>query len=289
MEGLRELGDTKNTVTRTVWSPDALQRLLADAITYKSPLNEIKLILDCGAHVNTSVKKGLRPLHYAAYVNYLECVQFLVDQGAEVNLHDDIGYTPLHLCARRGSYETMKILIQSGATLNYCNTENSQLSENVKALGYLTLEPLNMAIENNHIDCVRLLLENGARPNHKYFMGYEVNLVPLDNLDCMQLLLQYGANPNVFNRCGLSPLMKASRENKLGALKLLLKYGADVNAECPPRFEQRTALHFAIRGGYYDIVEILLNNGAKLVRPRNYKHSPLHEAILMDRCDLCEN
>ena len=46
----------------------------------------------------------------------------------------------------------------------------------------------------------RLLLDSGARPDHKYFMGYEINLVPLDHLECLKTLLQYGADPNVFNR-----------------------------------------------------------------------------------------
>jgi hypothetical protein len=46
----------------------------------------------------------------------------------------------------------------------------------------------------------RLLLESGAKPDHKYFMGYEINLVPLDHLDCLKILLDFGADPNVFNR-----------------------------------------------------------------------------------------
>ncbi|KAK3087512.1 hypothetical protein FSP39_006803 [Pinctada imbricata] len=182
----------------------------------------------------------------------------------------------------------MEILISNGAHLNYCNTDDSEVPDKLKTMGYLTHEPLNMAIENNYVDCVRLLLENGAKPNHKYFMGYEVNLVPLDNLECMELLLQYNANPNVFNRCGLSPLMKASRENKPEAVKLLLKYGADLNVESPPRFEQKTALHYAIRGGNFEIVKMLVENGARLSRPENYKFSPLHEAILSDRVDICD-
>jgi ankyrin repeat protein len=64
----------------------------ADAITMKSPLEDIKTILRCGANVNEPVKKGLRPLHYAAYVDYVECVCMLIDEGAKVNISDDIGF-----------------------------------------------------------------------------------------------------------------------------------------------------------------------------------------------------
>jgi ankyrin repeat protein len=86
----------------------------------------------------------------------------LIDEGAKVNISDDIGYTPLHLCARKGIYGAMKALIDKGALVNYCDAEENELDENVRAIAYLTMEPLNLAIENNNIECVMLLLEHGS-------------------------------------------------------------------------------------------------------------------------------
>ena len=54
---------------------------------------------------NLFVQRGLRPLHYAVYVDYVECVKLLIERGADVNATDDIGYTPIHLCARKGNIE----------------------------------------------------------------------------------------------------------------------------------------------------------------------------------------
>lgn len=48
------------------------------------------------------MKKGLRPLHYAAYENYVMCIDYLVEHGADVNLCDDTGFTPLHIAAKHG-------------------------------------------------------------------------------------------------------------------------------------------------------------------------------------------
>jgi ankyrin repeat protein len=82
------------------------------------------------------------------------------------------------------------------------------------------------------------LLESGASANKKYYMGYEINLVPMRHLQCFELLLQYGANPNVFSWCRMTPLMKACKENRIDVVRLLLRFGADVHAKCPARIHQ---------------------------------------------------
>ncbi|KAK3576031.1 hypothetical protein CHS0354_005184 [Potamilus streckersoni] len=281
-----DLSDTKSADDKTPRNVD-LQRLMADAIAYKVSLDDISIILRHGVEINQKLDKGLRPIHYAAYYNYTECIDFLLERGADVNACDDVGYTPIHLCARRGNHIAMEKLIQHRAIINFCEG-GSDITENARALGYLTMEPLNIAIENNHKECVKMLLENGACTNNKYFMGYEINLVALDNLDCLELLLQHGADPKLFSRVGLTPLMKACREHQIDAVRMLIRYGADINAQCPPRFEQKTALIFAIQSGNIVITSILLENGAKCGKPPAYKYSPLHEAILKGRSDLCE-
>lgn len=264
-----------------------LMQLLVDTITYKSPLSDVNIVLRCGAKVNAPIKRGLRPLHYAVYVDYVECVRLLIEKGADVNATDDIGYTPIHLCARKGNIESMKVLIEHGATVDFF-THEEDVDSNSRALGYLTIEPLNLAIENNHVDCLRLLLDSGARPDHKYFMGYEINLVPLEHLECLEILLQYGADPNVFNRCGVSPLMKACRQQNLPAARKLLAYGAKVDVQGPPRFEQKTALHYAIASRNGAILHVLLRHGASPKRPPEYKYAALHAAVLCDRPDFCD-
>ncbi|XP_069131064.1 ankyrin-1-like [Argopecten irradians] len=274
---------------KTEWTAESLQRLLADAITYKSSLTDIKVILRCGANVNGKVKKGLRPLHYAAFVDYVECVELLIQKGAVVNVTDDIGYTPLHLCARRGFVNTLRVLIDNGAVLNFCDSdEESHVDDSSKNLGYFTLEPLNMAIESSHVECVRLMLEKGAKPNNKYFMGYEVNLVSLDNLECLELLLKYGGDPNAFSRVGLTPLMKACTEGKYEAVDLLLTYGAEIHIASPARFDHKTPIYYAVQGGNTEVIKTLLERGASLAKIEDFKYAPLHMAVISDRKEVCE-
>ncbi|XP_060062594.1 ankyrin-1-like [Ylistrum balloti] len=289
IEGDSDQDEDGGEKRKTEWTAESLQRLLADAITYKSSLTDINVILRCGANVNGKVKKGLRPLHYAAFVDYVDCVEFLIEKGAVVNVTDDIGYTPLHLCARRGFVNTLRVLIDHGAVLNFCDSdEECEVDDSSKNLGYFTLEPLNMAIESSHVECVRLMLEKGAKPNNKYFMGYEVNLVSLDNLECLELLLKYGGDPNAFSRVGLTPLMKACTEGRYEATDLLIRYGADIHIASPARFDHKTPIYYAVQGGNIAVIQYLLEHGASLSKIEDFKYAPLHMAVISDRKEVCE-
>ena len=89
-------------------------------------------------------------------------------------------------------------------------------------------------------------------------------------------------------RCGVSPLMKACRQQNLPAARILLSSGAIVDLQSPPRFEQKTALHFAVASGNAALVHVLLRHGASPRRPEEYKYSALHSAVLCDRPDICD-
>lgn len=67
------------------------------------------------------------------------------------------------------------------------------------------------------------------------------------------------------------------------AALLLLKYGADVNAIADERHDYRTVLHYAVLSGNYDIITLMIKQGAKLNYEEEYdlgKPSPLDLAIL---------
>ena len=272
---------------RKKWTPDDIQALLIKAISYKAPARDITTVIQCGADVNKPMTNGLHPLHYAAHSNNAKCIELLLNAGANVNATDDIGYTPLHLAARCGHKDCIQVLIDNGAIINF-NEPGTVIrhTDQRNKLGFTTTEPLNLAIQNYHSACVTLLIENGARYDNKYFMGDEICLAPLDDVSCLEVLLQYGANPNVFNRCGLSPLMKACKGHHIDAVRLLLKYRADINAQSPPLFEQKSVLQFAIQSGNIVILNLLLGKNVKISRNSDYKYGAIHTAVLKGRADI---
>lgn len=85
-----------------------------------------------------------------------------------------MGYSPLHLCAEHGNYGLIEYLINHNARVSFVDPEDKDpFPRNFKSD-----EPLRLAVKNGHYDCAVLLLEHGADPNAKYFLGSEVNLLP---------------------------------------------------------------------------------------------------------------
>ncbi|XP_076065022.1 uncharacterized protein LOC143039048 isoform X2 [Oratosquilla oratoria] len=254
-----------------------IQRELADSIVRLASVDELKILLACGAKVSQPVTQGLTPLHYAVWQRYPEAAEFLIKEGCDINARDDIGYSALHLSAEHGYTDMMKVLLDAGAIVNF-NFDDPLEEYPTNA----TDEPLRLALKHDHSEAAKMLLEHGANPNTRYFFGAEVNLVNPFNTELLQLLLSYGADPNSRDRQGFTPLMKACRLHQgMEAVLLLISFGANVNARCDGRHDYRSVLHYAVLSGSVAIVNLLVKQGAIVQQEDDHgKPSPLDLAIL---------
>ncbi|EDV26008.1 uncharacterized protein TRIADDRAFT_55679 [Trichoplax adhaerens] len=96
--------------------------------------------------------KGETPLHIAAIKGDLKVIKALVEQGAKINARDNCGWTPLHEACNFGYKDIAEYLVNHGADVN-SSVIDSQW-------GMVT--PLLDAIQNYHLDTVKMLLEKGA-------------------------------------------------------------------------------------------------------------------------------
>ena len=162
--------------------------------------------------------------------------------------------------------------------------EDTSLS-NVRPQGWAADINLDLfdAAKKGNISTVQALLDKGEDVNakDKDSMTALMYAVMAGHTNIVYLLLDKGADVNVKakgNKGGVTALILAAKRGHTDILQTLLNAGADVNAKdnraskflalyCYYVFddyykESRTALMYAARYGYADIVQTLLDNGA---------------------------
>ena len=165
-------------------------------------------------------------------------------------------------------------------------------------------EELIEAVKNNDIEEVKSLLERGLQPDFtgEYnFNGYEKFLlryvVECDNLEMLKLLLDNGGREYInyeYPRVPGTPketlLHKAAAHGNVEIVKLLLDYGADVNARNEhgetPLFDTMYIDHSDGYNDKYDqVVDLLLKYGADINAVNNEGNTPILAASSTDILD----
>ena len=109
------------------------------------------------------------------------------------------------------------------------NTENIDI--NASGVGIFNrFNPITMAVEGNHPDMMKFLLEQGADVNGTDVKGNSalVYAAMHDYYDMGNLLIVHGADVNLKNHLGVTPLMFAAKYNSINVAKLLVGHGANV-------------------------------------------------------------
>jgi len=107
-------------------------------------------LIQKGANVNAGMKFGITPLLVAAQFNQPQIVQLLLDKKADIDHADQEGFTALHFAAQNGNEVIANMLLDNGAKINV-NDKTTKAT------------PLEIAIENNHLEVARVLEEHGAQ------------------------------------------------------------------------------------------------------------------------------
>jgi uncharacterized protein len=236
---------------------------------------------------------GLTPLIYAARSDDLESVKVLLAAGADVNQVTDYGWSALLVATQNRYYKLGAYLLDHGADVNLANkggwtplylaTDN----RNIEGGDY----PVRKA-DMDHLDYIKLLLDKGANVNARMKDSTETRTVFTNqwldengataflrasqsgDLVLMKLLLAHGADPKIDTTLHVTALQVAagigwvegityewSPASTLEAVKMLLDLGLDPNAQANTG---RTALHGAAHKGRSDVVQVLVDHGARL-------------------------
>ncbi|XP_029282177.1 ankyrin repeat and SOCS box protein 2-like [Cottoperca gobio] len=193
-------------------------------------VSAVEVLLSLKADVNCSMKSGLLPLHVAVQNNHLRIVSMLIPVTSRVRVWHS-GISPLHIAAERNREEIMDLLIKSGFDVNTKLSEDcSMMYEDRRSTA------LYFSVYNMNLEATEMLLEAGADPNLDVFNPLLI-AVRLGRMDMATLLLRYGANINaqISTQPSSFPAAVLLRMESLPMLKLLLDNGCDARLcfDCP--------------------------------------------------------
>lgn len=174
--------------------------------------------------------------------------------------------TQLLYASENGDFERVKRII--GEAEVPVDVENSS-----------ALTPLFLAAKEGHEDCLRILIEAGARVDG---VGCDnTALTPIwvatyaGHDRCVQLLIEAGASLN--SRHPETPLYIAAREHRTKCLEILINAGASVNTMNNHR---QTPLHIACAEMHVEGISLLVEAGCNLDATDLLGHTPLLHACL---------
>ena len=158
-------------------------------------------------------------------------------------------------------------------------------SFNIDKEDTLGMTPLCLAVQQQSVECIKLLLEHGARTD----IGHHADGPPLhlavkyDCIEAIGILSRHGADMNlVGGRKKLPPLFLACRQRKAAMARALLAAGADVNmtARDSESGILCTALQEATTTRYMPCVEVLLEHKAAVEVKDGHGWTPLYTALM---------
>ena len=242
-------------------------------------LDVVKLLLSNGADVNTADRFGQIPLHLACKKGDCDTVKLLLDSGSDINRSTKLGMLPLHYSLRYGNTDIVQNLLQRGSNVNCFALD---LKEEIRVRSQLT-SALFIAISQKNYNIVKALIEHGADVNLRDEYGTSALHYATENswTEGIGLLLENRAEPNVIGGFHKGTAIHiVAKRNLLDVLKMLVKYGADVNAI---DHSGSTALHYAARIGAVETVKFLLQNSANVKAFTDSTWStPLHLAAIVN-------
>ncbi|XP_077477724.1 nuclear factor of kappa light polypeptide gene enhancer in B-cells inhibitor, alpha b [Stigmatopora argus] len=140
------------------------------------------------------------PLHLAVITNQSDVCQRLLADGCDPTLVDDGGNMPVHIACRHGNLPCFSVLTQ------FCRHEHLQTM--MAACNYQGQNCLHLASIHGFLSMVESLVDLGADINAKEQRNGRGGLhlaVDQQNLPLVKLLLKKGADPNILTFGGHTP------------------------------------------------------------------------------------
>jgi ankyrin repeat protein len=272
--------------------PEMMELLIANG----ADVNARSAVRDYQRHVTAEGRPksldsgGFTPLLYAARENCLACVEVLLEHGADMDLPDPDGVSPLLLAIMNANWDLARQLIVAGADVDQWDIYGEAPLFTAVGLrsridgGRASIDPLN---ETDGLTIVRMLLDRGANPNMQLFFRPAnvrgstntrgstplIRAATNGDLEVVNLLLEHGADAGLYMADRQTPIHavlagSSSEAQALELIRVLHEAGTDVNAIALVNHREETrggtALHYAVRKRYRDVIRTLASYGIEM-------------------------
>ena len=220
-----------------------------------------KALLDASADVNQTSEYGWTPLLTAVNNRHWKLAQYLIERGADTNIANKGGWTPLYLATdirniEGGDYPVARPDMDSlefvKFLLDHKADPNARIKDNTLTRTIFTMQwffedgatAFIRAAQSSDTALMKLLLDHGADPKIAtnygdtaltvaagvgWVEGVTYERSPKENFEAVKMLLDLGVDPNGPNRDGRTPLMGAALKGRTDVIQLLVERGAKLD------------------------------------------------------------
>ncbi|ETM99476.1 hypothetical protein PPTG_18731 [Phytophthora nicotianae INRA-310] len=232
--------------------------------------------------------QGYEPIHYAAGCEFPEPMKFLLEKRCGMFGRTKTRLTPLMCALEAGREETALALLQFAATPGESGGGGQEVADKlVREKGPGGKQAIHFAARHGCAKVLEYLLtECGGATDVNAVSGGSNKSTPLTfaaqngHLECVRVLLANGARVDLGDKLKKTPLILAVKNGHTRVAAALINSGANVNVYDT---SENSVAHYAASYGWPSCLQLLCDVGAELWAQNAWGFVPLACALLKQR------